>query len=107
MATIGKRIQHRREELGMTQEELAHKVGLQSKSAIQKIEKGINDIKQSRIKQFAEALDTTTAYLMDSDPPDEIDQEILQELQAMPSSEKRKILEYIRFVKAQLEKIGM
>lgn len=64
MSTIGKRIQQRRKEFGWTQEELALKMGYKSKSTINKIELGINDIPQSKIKLFAEILSTTPAYLM-------------------------------------------
>lgn len=38
--TIGERIKFRREELGMSQEELAHKIGYKSRSAVNKIETG-------------------------------------------------------------------
>lgn len=58
------RIRLRREELNMSQEELAQKMGYKDRSAIAKIESGTNDITQSKIKAFADALDTTTAYLM-------------------------------------------
>lgn len=59
-----KRIRSRREELGMSQEELAKKMGYKSRSSINKIEMGENDIPQSKIVAFAKALDTTPAYLM-------------------------------------------
>ena len=59
-----KRIKQRREELGMSQEELANKLGYKSRSTINKIEMGINDITQSKIKAFADALQTTPGYLM-------------------------------------------
>ena len=61
---IGLRIMRRRKELGLTQEELAAKMGYKSKSTINKIEKGINDVSQSNLLPFAEALQTTEAYLM-------------------------------------------
>ena len=64
MTDIGKRILSRRKELGMTQEELALKVGYKSKSTINKIELGINDIPQSKIIKFAEVLDTSPSALM-------------------------------------------
>lgn len=54
----------KRKELGMTQEELAKKMGYKSKSTINKIENGTNDIPQSKIVKFAEVLNTTIAYLM-------------------------------------------
>lgn len=64
MAEIGKRIKSRRELLGLTQEDLARKLGYKSKTTIAKIENGTNDIVQSKVKEFAEALETTPAYLM-------------------------------------------
>lgn len=64
MAAIGQRIKQRRIELGMTQEELAHKMGYASKTTINKIENGINDVTQSKIIAFSKALETSVAYLM-------------------------------------------
>lgn len=66
------RIRKRREELGLSQEELAQKMGYKSRSSINKIEMGENDIPQSKIVQFARALNTTPAYLMGwEDNPDQ------------------------------------
>lgn len=67
MSTIGDNIQRLRKALGWTQEELAKKMGYKSKSTINKIELGINDIPQSKIKKFADVLGTTPAELMDWD----------------------------------------
>ena len=64
MSEIGKNIMFRRKELGLTQSELATKMGYKSKSTINKIENGTNDIPQSKIVKFAEALETTPAALM-------------------------------------------
>ena len=58
------RIKSRREELGLSQEELAHRIGYKDRSSIAKIESGVNDITQSKIKAIADALDTTPSYLM-------------------------------------------
>lgn len=62
--SIGTRIKEKRIELGFTQEELANKLGYKSKSTINKIEMDINDIPQSKVVAFANALNTTIAYLM-------------------------------------------
>ena len=59
-----KRIKKRREELGLTQEELGIKLGYTSRSSIAKIEAGKIDIPQSKIVAFAKALKTTPSYLM-------------------------------------------
>lgn len=64
MSTIGQNILRLRKKLGMTQEELAKKMGYTSKSSINKIEMGKSDIPQSKIAKFAEVLGTTPAYLM-------------------------------------------
>jgi transcriptional regulator with XRE-family HTH domain len=64
MSTVGENILLMRKQLGLTQEELAKRMGYKSKSTINKIELGINDIPQSKIAQFAEVLCTTPARLM-------------------------------------------
>ena len=64
MSVLSTRIRLRREELGMSQEELASRMGYRSKSSITKIEKGINDIPQNKVEDFAAALETTTAWLL-------------------------------------------
>lgn len=64
MSTVGNNILNRRKALGMTQEELAKRMGYKSKSTINKIELGINDIPQSKVIRFAEVLETTPEYLM-------------------------------------------
>lgn len=65
------RIKERREALGLSQDELALKLNYKSRSTIAKIESGANDIPQSKIKAFAEALNTTTSYLMGWDSEEE------------------------------------
>ena len=64
MADIGKRIREKREAIGITQEELATKLGYKNKSTIAKIENGTNDIVQSKVVEFANALNTSASYLM-------------------------------------------
>ena len=68
---LGVRVRTRRIELGMTQEELAKKLGYTNKSTIGKIESGINDITQSKALEFAKALDTSVAYIMGWEEPTE------------------------------------
>lgn len=63
---IGINIQRARKELGWTQEELAQKMGYKTKSSINKIEKGVNDIPQRMIVRFAKVLGTTPGALMGS-----------------------------------------
>lgn len=69
MAKIGYKIKARREELGMSQDELATKMGYKSRSTIAKIENGTNDVVQTNIVKFADVLHTSIAYLMDWEEP--------------------------------------
>jgi len=62
--TIGDRIKQRRMELGMSQEELAHKLGYKSRSSVNKIELGGQNLTQKKIKVIADALNTTIGYIM-------------------------------------------
>lgn len=64
---IGERIKARREELGMTQQQLADRLGYKSKTSINKIEIGKNGIAQKKIVDFANALQTSIEYLMEMD----------------------------------------
>lgn len=77
--TIGARIKARRLELGYSQDEVAKKLGYKSRSTINKIELGINDITQSKVVEFARALETTVPYLMgwdENNPPVLVDEGI-------------------------------
>ncbi|MBR1566748.1 MAG: helix-turn-helix transcriptional regulator [Oscillospiraceae bacterium] len=64
LTAFGSRVRARREELGMSQQELATRLGYKSRSSINKIELGKNDVAQSTIKHLADALNTSPAYLM-------------------------------------------
>lgn len=64
MTTIGERIKKRREELNMTQAELARILGYKSRTSVYKMELGERGLPQKKIKQIAEALHTTPEYIM-------------------------------------------
>ena len=70
MSDLYRNIRNIRISRGITQEALAEKMGYKSKSTIAKIESGINDIPQSKIKAFADALSVTVGDLMGIDSPD-------------------------------------
>ena len=65
--TIGERIRDRRELLGLSQEELAKMIGYTSRSSINKIETGVQQLRQSKIKAIADALDTNVNYILGID----------------------------------------
>ncbi len=61
---IGDRIKKIREQLNMSQDELAKKVGYKSRSSINKIEVDGRGLPLDKIEMIAKALNTTPAYLM-------------------------------------------
>lgn len=110
---IGRNILAARKELGLTQEELARRVGYKSKSAINKIETGVRDLPQKKIAAFAEALGVTPGRLMgwDEKPAEELQEigalaaevimdpdalEMVQAYMALDDSDRAAVREYMQ-----------
>lgn len=66
--TVGEIVKNRREDLQMTQEELASRIGYRHKTSINKIESGKQKIMQDKILAFAKALQITPEQLMGWEP---------------------------------------
>ena len=64
MIDLYKNIRLKREQLGMSQDDLAGLVGYTSRTSIAKIEGGKIDLPQSKVELFARALHTTPAELL-------------------------------------------
>ena len=64
MIPLYRNIRLLREQQNISQDELAKKTGYTSRSSIAKIESGLVDLPQPKIVAFANALNTTPAYLM-------------------------------------------
>ncbi|WP_344841916.1 helix-turn-helix transcriptional regulator [Celeribacter arenosi] len=61
---VGKRIRHRRWMVGMTQQQLAERVGIKFQQ-IQKYETGMNRVSASRLWDIAESLAVPVAYFFE------------------------------------------
>lgn len=71
--TIGQRIKARRQELKMSQREMAAKLGYTDHTTLTRIEGGKVDLPQSRIVKIAEVLGVSVGYLMGwEDKPEEL-----------------------------------
>lgn len=105
---LGRQIRRLREQLGMSQEELAKKLGYKSKSSINKVETGSQSLTQSKIMRFAEALKTTPGELLDWDSDDAPDVEYSNERQRQIFSEnlRRLLKESDKTQKELAEAIG-
>lgn len=70
MLKLYENIKELRNSLGLSQEELAKKVGYKDRTSIAKIEAGKVDLSQSKIYEFAKALNTTPSDLMGWEEPE-------------------------------------
>jgi transcriptional regulator with XRE-family HTH domain len=114
---VGKRVRHRRWMLGMTQQQLADKVGIKFQQ-IQKYETGMNRISASRLWDIADAMevsigfffegladDTAPARATNAPVPGDIagDREAIELVRtynAIPEQQRRRLFELARVLSA-------
>lgn len=105
---VGKRIRHRRWMIGMTQQQLAEKVGIKFQQ-IQKYETGMNRVSASRLWDIAQAVDVPVSFffegLDEGQNRDAVEGDILADKEAlqlvrayyaMPEAQRRQIFELAR-----------
>ena len=113
---VGKRIRHRRWMVGMTQQQLAERVGIKFQQ-IQKYETGMNRVSASRLWDISEALSVSVSYFFEgmqaegefaqsSDasemtPPgdiltDKAALELIRSYYAMPENQRRRLFDLAR-----------
>ena len=80
MANIGEKIKAQRLALGYSQDYLAKLLGYKNRSTIAKIESGKNDISQTKIYEFARALNCSPSDLLDINEFTEPDRDALREI---------------------------
>lgn len=102
---IGKRIKQRREQIGLTQEQFAEKLGV-APNYISTIERGasfprcekliaiINGLETSADAIFCDVIDHSTEYRASV---------LSQMLQALPPADQKRILEIVEFMIQQVE----
>lgn len=107
---IGKRIKERREELQLTQMDLAKRLGYTSKAAVCKVERGDDNITADRVSKFAKALNCSEAYLMGWDtnkedaPLTEEEKEALKTFRNLDEDSQRQLVLMLAFLKDQNNK---
>ena len=106
---VGKRVRQRRWMIGMTQQQLADKVGIKFQQ-IQKYETGMNRVSASRLWDIAEAMDVAVAFFFEGIESAEaemgdavgdvlVDKEALELVRtyyAIPENQRRQLFELAR-----------
>lgn len=90
MLELYQKIRFLREQLNMSQDELAKKTGYTSRTSIAKIEAGKIDLPQSKIALFANALNTTVAQLMgwETQPVPSLNPYLIKNINLVPQTYK-------------------
>lgn len=107
-AHVGKKVRHRRWMIGMTQQQLAEKVGIKFQQ-IQKYETGMNRVSASRLWDIATALDVPISFFFDgledeaanlSEASDLLSDkealELVRSYYAIPENQRRRLFELAR-----------
>jgi transcriptional regulator with XRE-family HTH domain len=109
---VGKRVRHRRWMVGMTQQQLAGKVGIKFQQ-IQKYETGMNRISASRLWDIADSLSVPVSFFFEginenADTSGEVNGvpgdilgdkealELVRSYYAMPENQRRRLFELAR-----------
>ena len=111
---VGKRIRHRRWLVGVTQQQLAEKVGIKFQQ-IQKYETGANRVSASRLWDIAEALEVDVSFFFagmdtaevdgDANEPSTVPSDILNDKEALdlvrsyysiPEEQRRRLFDLAR-----------
>jgi transcriptional regulator with XRE-family HTH domain len=104
---VGKRIRHRRWMLGMTQQQLADRVGIKFQQ-IQKYETGMNRVSASRLYDIARVLEVPVAFFfegLDGSAPTPVAADILADKEALelvrayyaiPEAQRRRLFDLAR-----------
>ena len=108
MKDVGKRVRHRRWMVGMTQQQLADKVGIKFQQ-IQKYETGMNRVSASRLWDIADALGVQISFFFEGLAEDQVasaaqgdilaDKEALDLVRsyyAIPEAQRRRLFDLAR-----------
>ena len=107
--TVADRIKDLRVKQGLSQDDLAKKMGFKNRSSVTQVEKSGNDITLRKVEKYAKALGVSPAYLMGwedydivinpSEPGDPIIVEVKRISEDMSTDSKIQLLNYARFLK--------
>ncbi|MGR3491710.1 MAG: helix-turn-helix domain-containing protein [Shimia sp.] len=104
---VGKRVRHRRWMVGMTQQQLAEKVGIKFQQ-IQKYETGMNRVSASRLWDIADSLEVPVSFFFEgledaegvNQPADMMADkeamELVRSYYAIPENQRRRLFDLAR-----------
>lgn len=97
---LGLRVRARREELGMTQDELAHKLGYKNRSTVSGIESGTRTVRQELIPKLADVLQTSLSYILGSEQREKMD-ELMEVISGLSPEQLESLLQIALILKGK------
>ena len=104
----GNKIKEARQALGISQTELAERLGYKDRSTIAKIEAGVNDVSQKKLAAIAEALGVQPVDLLDfpesyptgnkkpvPQEEDGLDNRLIAQLKALTPAEAQRVYDFV------------
>lgn len=120
MSILGDNVKRIRIEKGLSQDELAQKVGYTSRSTISCIESGKRDCSQRQIVALADALGVSPGDLLEKSdaPPDtvkavrfvsapEIEKKIIDMFVSLPADSQSKVIEKLKSISKKFSPVSM
>lgn len=110
MLLLYERIKLLRTQKNISQSDLAKMTGYKDRSSIAKIEKGIVDLSETKIKLFAKALNTTPSYLMgwsEEQQPTTIETKIQDNVKQLNNENKEKTYTYTNNLLTEQNKLSI
>lgn len=93
-------IKNRRKELGLSQKELATKLGYTSDSTVAKVEVGAVDLSMTKIVAYAKALETDVTTLMGwaDDPKEQHENKLLELFDTLEETQQEKLVDFAQYL---------
>ncbi len=109
--TVADRIKDLRVKQGLSQDDLAKKMGFKNRSSVTQVEKSGNDITLRKVEKYAKALGVSPAYLMGWEEPGydivvtraDGTEELIEISKRLSDEGYEKLLSYARFLNSQSE----
>lgn len=95
---LGAKIRHRRQELNISQQELAEAVGYTSKGMISSIEAGKINLPMDKLIMIAHCLNVKVSYLI-SDEPAPKNTKLMESIEELTDEEQKQVLAYVNIIR--------
>lgn len=95
---LGGKIRYRRQQLNISQQELAEAVGYTSKGMISNIEAGKVNIPMDKLVLIAHCLGVTPSYFLSNEPAP-MDMKLYEQIRDLSDEERKQVFAYINIIR--------